>query len=86
MESPGIAAKLELYSTLITLELLMNPESSTTPVTPPTLGGKVHMYPIALDVSAAVYLYTLAPHTLLTNVCVILVGAKESGEQLIGGC
>jgi len=86
MESPGIAAKLELYSTLITLELLINPESNTTPATPPTLGGKVHMYPIALDVSAAVYLYTLAPHTLLTNVCVILAGAKESGEQLIGGC
>ena len=68
IESPLMAASLDVYLTLITLEFVISPESTIAPVTPPTELGIVHVYPAPLVTVLAVYLYTLEPHTLDTSV------------------
>jgi hypothetical protein len=62
------AASLEVYLTKSVLELLMSPESTVTPETPPIEVGKIQLYVVPTGATDAVYLYTLELHTLLTTV------------------
>jgi hypothetical protein len=55
-------AALLVYLSLMMRELLMFPESTVTVPCPPQLVGMVHLYPVALAVIAAVYLYILELH------------------------
>jgi predicted membrane-bound spermidine synthase len=50
------AASLELYLTNNVLELLMSPESTVTPETPPTDVGKIQLYIVPTGATDAVYL------------------------------
>ena len=68
------AASLDAYLTKIVLELLMSPESTVTPDTPPIEVGKIQLYVVPAALADAVYLYTLELHTLLITVCVTLIG------------
>jgi hypothetical protein len=48
------AAKVDAYLTKIILEFVASPESTTTPLIPPTEIGNVQLYPTALVTAAAV--------------------------------